>query len=157
MELPNPSGLHHVSEPVVVHSQKWRRATASNSTFVWFLQDNVSCRVGNAYSTRSVVSFASIKAILSVTLPGKPADLRVLVDLWKVDCKTFGTNKANDIEAPQFAAFVPLKKKGGTSLVPANVIGGRVVFLRNATNEKLGCAVVDWNCPPLRNPPVPRS
>jgi hypothetical protein len=146
--------MAHIRESVMVHSQKWRRATASNSTFVWFVEPGVSCRVGNVYTTRSVVSFASIRAVLSVTLPGSPPDLRVLVDLWAVDSDTFGPRKANDIERPDFAAYVPLRQYGGISLLRANLIGGRLVFLRHATDKKAGWAMTEWNDPPLRNPPV---
>jgi hypothetical protein len=74
-----------------------------------------------------------------------------MVDLWAVDSHTFGPRKANDIERPEFAAFVPLRKSGGISLLRASLIGGRLVFLRHATDKRAGLAITEWNDPPLRN------
>jgi hypothetical protein len=155
MELPSASGMEHLREPVVVHSKKWRRATTSETSFVWFVDTDVLSRVGNVYSARPVIGFASVRAVLSVALPASaPAELMVLVDLWKVESSTFGDRKANDIEAPQFAACVPLKMEGGMTVLRGPALGGRLVFLRHPSDKKRGTAMTEWNAPPLRNPPV---
>jgi hypothetical protein len=149
MELPHHARQAHVNKPVVVHSSKWKRAQASDSTFVSYVDLEVRCSRG----TRSVLGFGSVRAILEVQLEGS-AKVMVLLERWAVNSKddTFGEGKANDIVAAGFDLCAPIRRAGGLQLVHARHILSRVVFLRSATNHFKGHVVPEWVSAPFRNP-----
>jgi hypothetical protein len=149
MELPHHARQAHVNKPVVVHSDKWKRAQASDSTFISIVDLQVRCSRG----VRSVIGFGSVRAVLEVQLP-TGTQLMILLDRWAVDndpC-TFGEGKANDIVAAGLELCAPVKKAGGLHLVHAQHILSRVVFLRSATNASRGHVVPEWVAAPFRNP-----
>jgi hypothetical protein len=147
MELPHHARLAHVNKPVVVHSSKWKRAQASDSTFVSFVDLEVKCSRGR---TRSVLGFGSVRAVLDVQLEG--SKLMVLLERWAVMDDTFGEGKANDIVAAGFDLCAPVMRAGGLQLVHARHILARVVFLRSHTNMFKGHVVPEWVATPFRNP-----
>jgi hypothetical protein len=132
LHLPNPAGHPHYQAPVLLHSQRYKREVATDSSFICYhatLQ---------APSNRVVPCFGSCQFFvqLEAVPPRDPPRLFAVVDSWAIEHEDW--HRHHLLSRLPYGPSIPVVKKGGRVLVPLDSVRRRVAFAQTSADGDKG-------------------